>query len=178
MNRMIYICSPFRGDYEVNTDNALMYSRKVFKKGYIPITPHIYFPRFADDTNSKERSMAMGAGLQLLLLCSEVWVFGLDHPSEGMQEEIATAIRHNIPVKDGEMMLAAHRRQEPAPALAGDTVQRHVEWLTRHFGPEVASKWLEVNREFTAARMDADQKYEAAILRTEKGAGQDGCSSV
>ena len=50
--------------------------------------------------------MAMDAGLQLLLMCSEVWVFGLDHPSEGMQAEIAFAIRHGIPIKDGMAMIS------------------------------------------------------------------------
>ena len=106
MKKLVYICSPLRGDYEKNIDNAATYSRMAFRKGYIPITPHLYFTRFMDDTNSKERSMAMSAGLQLLLMCSEVWVFGLDHPSEGMQAEIAFAIRHGIPIKDGMAMIS------------------------------------------------------------------------
>ena len=105
MKKLVYICSPCRGDYEKNIDNAATYSRAAFKSGYIPITPHLYFTRFMDDTNSKERSMAMSAGLQLLLMCSEVWVFGLDHPSEGMQAEIALAIRHGIPIRDGMAMI-------------------------------------------------------------------------
>ena len=103
---MVYICSPLRGDYDKNIDNATSYSRAAFIRGYIPITPHIYFTRFLNDENSKERSMAMNAGLQLLLMCSEVWVFGLDHPSEGMQAEIAFAIRHGIPIKDGMAMIS------------------------------------------------------------------------
>ena len=97
---LIYICSPLRGDYDTNIDNAIAYSGAAFRLGYIPITPHIYFTRFMNDENSKERSMAMDAGLQLLRMCSEVWVFGLDHPSEGMQAEIAEAIRTGIPVKE------------------------------------------------------------------------------
>lgn len=107
---LVYICSPCRGDYEKNIENAETYSRAAFRLGYIPITPHIYFTRFMDDTNSKERDMAMNAGLQLLQMCSEVWVFGLDHPSEGMQAEIALAIRSGIPVKDGEHVVAARGR--------------------------------------------------------------------
>ena len=114
--------------------------------------------------------MAMSAGLQLLLLCSEIWVFGLDHPSEGMQAEIALAIRHNIPVKDGEMMLTAHRNKELVPVLTGDVVHRHVEWLTSHFGPEVASKWLKTNQEFTASRQEAEQKYAASMQHAGESA--------
>ena len=105
MKKLIYICSPCRGDYETNIDNAITYSGICFRMGYIPVTPHIYFTRFADDTNSKDRSMAMEAGMQLLLECSEVWVFGLDHPSEGMQAEIELAKTHGIPVRDGEDVL-------------------------------------------------------------------------
>ena len=106
---LIYICSPLRGDYDTNIDNAIAYSGAAFRLGYIPITPHIYFTRFMNDENSKERSMARDAGLQLLRMCSEVWVFGLDHPSEGMQAEIAEAVRRGIPVKDGEKVLSIKR---------------------------------------------------------------------
>ena len=112
MKKKIYICSPCRGDYEKNIDNAATYSGICFRMGYIPVTPHIYFTRFMDDTNSKERSMAMEAGMQLLLECTEVWVFGLDHPSEGMQAEIALAIRHGIPIRDGEEILKNRHRKK------------------------------------------------------------------
>lgn len=113
--KMVYICSPCRGDYEKNIDNAAMYSHQAFALGYIPIAPHIYFTRFMDDTNSKERSMAMSAGMQLLHLCDEVWVFGLDNPSEGMRAEIAEAIRSGIPIRDGEQMTAPrHQKRDDA----------------------------------------------------------------
>lgn len=120
MKKLVYICSPCRGDYEKNIDNAATYSRAAFRKGYIPITPHLYFTRFMDDTNSKERSMAMAAGSQLLLMCSEVWVFGLDHPSEGMQAEIALAIRHGIPIIDGDEILSGKKKPEDRYVLKID----------------------------------------------------------
>lgn len=117
--KKVYICSPCKGDYEKNIDNAIAYSGECFRLGYMPITPHIYFTRFLNDNNLKERSMAMAAGMQLLLECSEVWVFGLDHPSEGMQAEIAMAIRKGIPVKDGETMLksAKTKRHDEMDAI-------------------------------------------------------------
>lgn len=105
MKKLIYICSPCRGDYENNIENAITYSGICFRAGFIPVTPHIYFTRFANDENIEERNMAMEAGAQLLLSCSEVWVFGLDHPSEGMQVEIELAKAHGIPVRDGEEIL-------------------------------------------------------------------------
>ena len=117
MNKpMVYICSPLRGDYENNLDNAAAYSSAAFRKGYIPITPHIYFTRFMNDNNEKERSMAMSAGLHLLGMCSELWVFGLDHPSEGMQVEIAEAVRRGIPIKDGMAMIRHDRTMNNTPA--------------------------------------------------------------
>ena len=108
----VYICSPCRGDYEMNIDNAISFSRAAFIRGYIPITPHIYFTRFMNVQNSKERSVAMEAGLQLLRMCSEIWVFGLDNPSEGMQAEIAFAIRHGIPIVDGDEILSGKKKPE------------------------------------------------------------------
>ena len=116
---LVYICSPCRGNYEMNMDNAASYSRAAFTRGYIPITPHLYFTRFMNDENSKERSMAMDAGLQLLLMCSEVWVFGLDHPSEGMQAEIAVAIRHGIPIRDGMEMISKKPTDEQKTSADG-----------------------------------------------------------
>lgn len=190
MKKLVYICSPLRGDYDNNIDNAVMYSRAAFRLGYIPITPHIYFTRFSDDSNSKERSMAMSAGIQLLLMCSEVWVFGLDHPSEGMQAEIAEAIRNNIPVKDGEKVLADHRRKKVRPVLKDDIVDRHVEWLTKHFGPVVASRWKKTNQKYAASIQEAGESARHAgesfarmcasmnSYSSTKGEVHDGCGKI
>ena len=117
--RKIYICSPCRGDYENNIENAITYTAAAFRLGFLPITPHIYFTRFLSDNVPGEREAALKAGSQLLLECAEVWVFGLDKPSEGMQAEIALAIRNGIPVKDGEQQLAIRteflKMREPTP---------------------------------------------------------------
>ena len=102
MRKKIYICSPCRGEnYDDNIDNAIMWTGEVFRLGYLPVTPHIYFTRFLNDENSKERAEALAIGKELLQECSEVWVFGIDNPSEGMKGEIAHAIRCGIPVRDG-----------------------------------------------------------------------------
>lgn len=103
MRKKIYICSPCRGkNYDDNIDNAIMWSGEVFRLGFLPVTPHIYFTRFLSDENSEERAAALAIGKELLQECSEVWVFGaLDNPSEGMKGEIAHAIRLGIPVRDG-----------------------------------------------------------------------------
>lgn len=133
--KLVYICSPCRGknlfEHEEYIKLAEAYSLRAIRKGYIPITPHIYFTRFLNDNNIEERSMGIEAGLQLLLMCSEIWVFGLDKPSEGMQAEIAFAIRHGIPIRDGMKMIrneekkTAEKKFTPLKDIIEDTIQNY-----------------------------------------------------
>lgn len=101
--KLIYICSPCRGDYEKNISKALGYCRVVMKNypDVIPIAPHVYFTQFLDDTKPNERSLGMEAGLALLDMCDEIWVYGLNNPSEGMQAEIDYALKNGIKIRDG-----------------------------------------------------------------------------
>lgn len=87
---IVYICSPYAGDIKTNVKNARRYSRFAVKKGYLPITPHLLFPQFLDDTNLDEREIGIHMGLVLISKCVEVWVFG-ERISEGMQREIKRA---------------------------------------------------------------------------------------
>ena len=86
-----YICSPCRGDYENNIQRAKEYSRAAVEKGVIPVTPHIYLTQFMDDNVPEERELALKIGSELVLGCSELWAFGIDHPSAGMAAEIELA---------------------------------------------------------------------------------------
>lgn len=95
--KKVYICSPLRGDYNSNINNACLYSRYLVNLGYLPVTPHIYFTRFLDDTKPKEREKAIELGLHLLRFCDELWIFG-DHISEGMVKEVDLAKYLNIPI--------------------------------------------------------------------------------
>lgn len=95
--KLVYICSPLRSNkkaglsYNKNVDNALKYTKFAYKKGCIPIVPHLYFTIFLYDGNIKQRKDGMEMGLQMLNMCDEIWVFG-DYVSEGMRREIAEAI--------------------------------------------------------------------------------------
>lgn len=96
MNRkIVYICSPLRGDTEKNKIKAAIYERCAYEKGYLPLAPHTMFPNFLTDENKKERRDALEMGLQLLDLCDELWVFG-PRISEGMKGEIEYARNNNI----------------------------------------------------------------------------------
>ena len=92
--KIIYICSPLRGDIEQNIKNAQSYCREVILKGFVPICPHIYFTQFLDDSIESERKIGMKYGLNVLKLCDEIWIYG--EPSEGMKKEIAIAERLGI----------------------------------------------------------------------------------
>ena len=91
--KKVYICSPCRGDYENNIQRAKEYSRAAVEKGVIPVTPHIYLTQFMDDNVPEERELALKIGSELVLGCSELWAFGIDHPSAGMAAEIELADR-------------------------------------------------------------------------------------
>ena len=99
--KKVYICSPCRGDYEDNIQRAKDYSRAAVAKGVIPVTPHIYLTQFMDDNVPEERELALKIGSELVLGCSELWAFGIDHPSAGMAAEIELAKAHGIPVRNG-----------------------------------------------------------------------------
>ena len=54
-----------------------------------PIAPHLYFPRFVDDNNPRERYFGMEAGKRLMEQCVAFHVVIVDGVvSEGMQAEI------------------------------------------------------------------------------------------
>ena len=87
---MVYICSPYSGDTQYNTEQAKKYSRFAYEQGAIPMTPHLLYPQFMCDENPAERKDAMHFNYVLLGNCSELWVFG-NRVSEGMAHEISVA---------------------------------------------------------------------------------------
>ena len=103
MKKLVYICSACRGDYENNLHNAQLYCRAIIKTlpDVVPIAPHLLFTQFLNDEDPWERSLGLAAGIALLDICDEMWVFGLDKPSKGMKAEIEYAKEYGIPVRDG-----------------------------------------------------------------------------
>ena len=95
--KKVYICSPCRGDYENNIQRAKEFSRAAVERGCIPITPHIYLTQFMDDTIPAERELGLSIGRELVLMCDELWAFGLDCPTAGMAAEIELAREQGPP---------------------------------------------------------------------------------
>ncbi len=95
--KYVYICSPYRGEVDYNVAKAQFYCQFASAKGVVPIAPHIYFTQFLDDNEPEERRLGLDMGLDMLKLCSELWVFG-NKTSEGMQGEIDAANQLGIQV--------------------------------------------------------------------------------
>lgn len=95
--KLVYICSPLRGDIERNISNAHEYCRIATNIGVIPLAPHTIFTRYLDDTKPEQREQGLKIGQELLRKCDELWFFGTKI-SEGMEAEIKLARENNIPV--------------------------------------------------------------------------------
>lgn len=95
---LIYVCSPFSGDIEGNTERTRQFCRFALEHGQIPLAPHLMFPQFVNDEDPEERDLALFMDIVLQGKCQELWVLG-DVISEGMSVEIETAKRRRQPVR-------------------------------------------------------------------------------
>ena len=95
---LVYICSNYRGNTNENIENARKYSRFAVRNHRIPISPHLLFPQFMDDTLGEERQTAMFMNYVMLTKCMELSVFG-SSVSDGMAQEIKWAKRRHMPIR-------------------------------------------------------------------------------
>ena len=104
---LVYICAPYSGDVAKNTKKTAEFAAFAYRRGNIPITPHLLFP-FLDDENPDERRLAIHMDLVLMGKCKEVWVLG-DRITVGMRVEIERAKRRRQPIRyfNGEFQEAA-----------------------------------------------------------------------
>lgn len=96
--RLIYVCSPVKGNIEHNIAMAKEYCKSVIVAGHIPLAPHIAFEGVLNDNIPSERETALALGLELLKRCDQLWIFG-DVISSGMAAEIKLAKSLGIEVK-------------------------------------------------------------------------------
>ena len=96
--KRIFICSPLKGNVEKNVRRAEAYCRFAFDSGFVPIAPHIYFPRFLNDADKDERAAGMRYGLETMWQCKQLWAFG-SRITDGMRAEIELAKELKIPVR-------------------------------------------------------------------------------
>lgn len=95
--KRVYICSPLGGNVAAHLEQAKRYTLYALKCGMAPVVPHFY-ALVLDDDKPEERELGRQAGMNLLWLCDELWVFG-DVISEGMEAEIRFCKNLNLPVR-------------------------------------------------------------------------------
>ena len=95
---LVYICSPFAGDTTANVIAARNYCAFAVERGSIPLAPHLLYPQFMDDTNPKERDLALRFGIILMDRCDEIWIFG-NRLSSGMRAEYDRALRKGYHIR-------------------------------------------------------------------------------
>ena len=106
---------------------AKEFSRAAVERGCIPITPHIYLTQFMDDTVPAERVLGLSIGRELVLMCDELWAFGLDCPTAGMAAEIELARERGIHVLNGFKAISEipeTEKQDEDPQDAGSVIIR------------------------------------------------------
>lgn len=100
MAKLIYLCSPYRGDVKYNTQMAMLIGREIAMRGMVPVIPHLYLPMLLNDDDEHERDLGLDAALVLLGYCDEMWIYDDNRtPSDGMAQELAEASTRCMPVK-------------------------------------------------------------------------------
>lgn len=95
--KLVYICSPLKGDLVVNMAKAVGYAKSASEESVIPLAPHTIFTQFLNDLIPEERERGLKLGVDLLKRCDEIWVYG-NKLSEGMKNEIVLAYGEGKPV--------------------------------------------------------------------------------
>ena len=85
--KLIYICSPLKGDIAGNIAKVREYCKTVLQMGCIPIAPHVMLEGILNDEVPQERQTALEMGLSLVARCNELWIFS-KVVSQGMQDEM------------------------------------------------------------------------------------------
>ena len=97
MKKKVYICAPLGGNIQENLKKVKQYARFALLCGTAPVVPHFY-ALCLNDNLPKEREIGMSAGLSLLWLCDEMWIFG-GKETEGMRAEIQFCKNLNVRIR-------------------------------------------------------------------------------
>ncbi len=106
--KIVFICSPYSGKTEAeqirNVELARKYCSIACSLGFTPFAPHLLYPQFLDNSIREERDTGINCGLDILQLCSELWICGTK-VTDGMKREIQFAKLCDIPVKEVQIDL-------------------------------------------------------------------------
>lgn len=133
-NRLIYICSPYKGNIFKKIRNiryAKKLTKEAIKMGYVPITTHLYLTRVFKDNKPKERKQGMEVGKALLSYCGQILLgtrYGL---SEGMIKELDFGEVLNIPVIASNTNRITHRSEQYKRDQEAEEMMRDIQWRKR-----------------------------------------------
>ena len=96
--KLVFICSPYRGDVEANTARTKRYCYFAHTQGVAPVAPHLHNPQFLDENFPDERQAGIAIGIEYLRRADELWCFG-DRLTEGMVLELQAAQQLKIPIR-------------------------------------------------------------------------------
>lgn len=184
--KMVYICSPLRGDYGQNIKNAVRYCEIAAGLGVLPLAPHTIFTQYLNDTIPVQRQMGLDLGLALLEKCDELWVMG-QQISEGMRGEIAQAQARGMPTyqinnpmdhqdypisADGLPLLGLHSCKpggRPEYLLPGDIVVLRHDYLLPQFRRAI-DQFGVVDAELSGGKWNRETQIPLWNIRTNEQA--------
>lgn len=97
MNKLAYICSPYKGNFfqiRRNKKYARQITKTAIEMGFTPITTHLYLTQVLNDKQPRERSRGLQAGKDILSACSTIIIGTKYGISSGMASEIEAATKH------------------------------------------------------------------------------------
>ena len=97
--KIVYICSPYRGETAINKAYARELLKNALLNDLAPICPHLYLPQVLDDDKPEDIEQARLVGRELLKCCDAVIVGARYGISEDMQAEIDLAENLGLLVK-------------------------------------------------------------------------------
>ena len=90
-----YISAAWSGQEFTDTDQAVVYCRKVYQAGFTPICPVLYLPHFLNDSIPAEHKDGIDMARELLRRSHVLIVCG-DEVDEAVKNDIAVAQRLGI----------------------------------------------------------------------------------
>lgn len=113
--KIIFICSPYRG-FGFKKLRNIRYAKKLTKeairRGYQPITPHLYITRVLRDWKKKDRKTGLEIGDMLLRQCQYMLVGTKYGITSGMERELNKAKSIDI-----ETINSTHNKRDILKAM-------------------------------------------------------------
>ena len=108
-----YISAAWSGQEFTDTDQAVVYCRKVYQAGFTPICPILYLPHFLNDSIPAEHKDGIDMARELLRRSHVLIVCG-DEVDEAVKNDIAVAQRLGITATtlDGILTVKGQGRED------------------------------------------------------------------